>query len=106
MFKPRKDITTYYTYADSLQQGDSAPAGTVNQGQTLAPYRSNQNELGAKFDFGRFNLNTALYRIERPYAFTGSDNVFSVKGTQINRGIEAARAAIQIANLMAELRVK
>ncbi|MEO6946521.1 MAG: TonB-dependent siderophore receptor, partial [Nitrobacter sp.] len=88
MFKPRKDITTYYTYADSLQQGDSAPAGTVNQGQTLAPYRSNQNELGAKFDFGRFNLNTALYRIERPYAFTGSDNVFSVKGTQINRGIE------------------
>lgn len=40
MFKPRKDITTYYTYADSLQQGDSAPAGTVNQGQTLAPYRS------------------------------------------------------------------
>lgn len=88
MFKPRKDITTYYTYADSLQQGDSAPAGTVNQGETLAPYRSNQNELGAKFDFGRFNLNAALYRIERPYAYTGTDNVFSVKGTQINRGIE------------------
>lgn len=88
MFKPRKDITTYYTYADSLQQGDSAPAGTANQGQTLAPYRSNQNELGVKFDFGRFNLNAALYRIERPYAYTGTDNVFSVKGTQINRGIE------------------
>jgi iron complex outermembrane receptor protein len=88
MFKPRENVTTYYTYADSLQQGDSAPAGTVNQGETLAPYRSNQNELGVKFDFGRFNLNAALYRIERPYAFTGPDNVFSVKGTQINRGIE------------------
>lgn len=88
MFKPRENVTTYVTYASSLQQGDSAPAGTVNQGEALAPFRSNQYELGAKFDFGRFNLNTALYRIERPYAYTGSDNVFSVKGTQINRGIE------------------
>lgn len=88
MFKPRENMTTYFTYADSLQQGDIAPTGTVNQGEILAPFRSNQNELGVKFDFGRFNLNAALYRIERPYAFTGSDNVFSVKGTQINRGIE------------------
>jgi iron complex outermembrane receptor protein len=88
MFKPRPDITTYVTYASSLQQGDNAPAGTANEGETLAPYRSHQNELGVKFDLGRVNLNAALYRIERPYAFTGSDNVFSVKGTQINRGIE------------------
>ena len=88
MFKPRENVTTYFTYANSLQQGDNAPAGTVNQGENLAPFRSDQYELGAKVDFGRFNLNAALYRIERPYAYTGTDNVFSVKGTQINRGIE------------------
>ncbi|GEC17107.1 TonB-dependent receptor [Nitrobacter winogradskyi] len=88
MFKPRENVTTYVTYANSLQQGDSAPAGTINQGEALAPFRSNQYELGAKFDLGRINLNAALYRIERPYAYTGSDNVFSVKGTQINRGVE------------------
>src|SRR5690606_27195154 len=50
MFKPGENVTTYVTYANSLQQGDSAPAGTVNQGEALAPFRSNQYELGAKFD--------------------------------------------------------
>jgi len=88
MFKPQSNQTAYFTYANSLQQGDAAPAGTVNAGQALAPYRSNQYELGYKIDFGRINVNAALYRVERPYAYTGTNNVFAIQGTQINRGIE------------------
>ncbi len=88
IFKPRENMSAYFTYADSLQQGDSAPAGTANAGQFLAPYRSNQYELGYKVDFGRINVNAALYRIERPYAYTGTNNVFAIQGTQINRGVE------------------
>jgi iron complex outermembrane receptor protein len=88
IFKPRENMSTYFTYADSLQQGDSAPAGTKNVGQTLAPYRSSQYELGYKVDLGRINLNAALYQIERPYAYTGTNNVFAVQGLQRNRGVE------------------
>jgi len=88
IFKPRANMTAYLTYADSLQQGDNAPTGTVNAGQGLAPYRSTEWELGYKIDLNRVNLAAALYQITRPYAFTGPDNVFAVGGEQRNRGLE------------------
>jgi iron complex outermembrane receptor protein len=86
--KPRANMTAYVTYADSLQQGDNAPAGTLNAGQGLAPYRSTQWELGYKVDLNRLNLAAALYQITRPYAFTGPNNVFALGGNQRNRGVE------------------
>ena len=86
--KPQANMTAYLTYADSLQQGDNAPAGTVNAGQGLAPYRSEEWELGYKVDLHRLNLSAALYQIIRPYAFTQPNNVFAVGGTQRNRGLE------------------
>jgi iron complex outermembrane receptor protein len=86
--KPRVNMTAYLTYADSLQQGDNAPAGTVNAGQGLAPYRSKEWELGYKVDLNRVNLAAALYEITRPYAFTQPNNVFALGGQQRNRGLE------------------
>jgi iron complex outermembrane receptor protein len=88
MIKPRANMTVYATYADSLQQGDNAPAGTVNAGQGLAPYRSEEWEVGYKIDLNRVNLAVALYQITRPYAFTGPNNVFALGGEQRNRGLE------------------
>ncbi|WP_414441708.1 TonB-dependent receptor [Burkholderia sp. 22PA0106] len=88
MFKPQPNMTAYVTYADSLQQGDSAPSGAANAGQSLAPYRSREWELGYKLEVAAMNLGAALYRIQRPYAFVGADNVFANGGRQINRGLE------------------
>lgn len=88
IYKPRADMTAYVTYASSLQQGDAAPAGTVNAGAALAPVRSQQWEAGYKLALSRINLGFAIYSIRRPYAFTGTDNVFAVQGRQRNRGVE------------------
>lgn len=88
MYKPLENMTAYLTYADSLQQGDNAPAGSANAGSSLAPYRSRQWELGYKVDIDRMTLGAALYRIERPYAYVGDDNVFAERGRQVNRGLE------------------
>lgn len=88
MFKPLDNMTAYLTYADSLQQGDNAPAGTANEGTSLAPYRSREWELGYKVEVSRMTLGAALYRIERPYAYVGADNVFAERGRQVNRGLE------------------
>lgn len=88
LFKPRFDMTTYITYADSLQQGDAAPTGAANAGQALAPYRSREWEIGYKVALAKINLGVALYRITRPYAFIGPDNVFRQQGRQRNRGVE------------------
>lgn len=88
MFKPQPKMLAYLTYADSLQQGDSAPAGTVNEGQSLAPYRSRQWEAGYKVDLNTVALTADVFRIERPYAYVGTDNIYGEQGKQVNRGIE------------------
>lgn len=93
MFKPLPTGSFYLTLADSLQQGDFAPAGTANAGQGLAPYRSKQWEAGYKQQWGGLNLGAALFRIERPFAMTdASDNRYKVLGQQVNRGLELSAA--------------
>ena len=49
MYKPVENVTLYTTWADSLQQGDTAPAGASNAGPVLDPYRSHQVEVGANY---------------------------------------------------------
>jgi iron complex outermembrane receptor protein len=88
MIKPRQNMTAYLTYASSLQQGDAAPATAANAGEALAPYRSKQWEAGYKLHLDRIDLALAVYQIERPYAFVGTDNIFRERGHQRNRGIE------------------
>ncbi|MFF7708434.1 TonB-dependent siderophore receptor [Pseudomonas sp. NPDC007930] len=88
IYKPIDDATLYLTYADSLQQGDTASAGSANANTVLAPYRSRQWEVGAKYALGGANLALALFQIKRPYAYTQSDNVYAVGGEQRNRGVE------------------
>jgi iron complex outermembrane receptor protein len=87
IYKPMANMTAYATYADSLQQGDIAPAGVSNAGQGLAPYRSKEWEVGYKIALAKLNFALALYQIERPYAFI-QNNVFAVGGEQRNRGLE------------------
>ncbi len=82
------DMSMYGSYADSLQQGDIAPAMSANMGTELAPYRAKQYELGLKWAVGGVNLATDAFRIRRPYAVVGANNVFSQQGDQTNDGVE------------------
>jgi iron complex outermembrane receptor protein len=92
-YKPFENTLVYFSYADSLQQGDTAPASnpptaTVHNGNvTLPPYRSTQYETGVKVSLDKIDLTTALFRIERPYAFVNNE-VFSTQGDQVNYGLE------------------
>lgn len=89
LFKPAADMTTYFTWASSLQAGDLAPAGTVNAGQSLAPYRSTEYELGYKLSLAKIELGADVFRIKRPFAnINTADNVFEISGQQINKGLE------------------
>ncbi len=71
IYKPIRNMTAYATYSSSLQQGDSAPASSVNAGDSLAPYRSEQWEAGAKLRISSIDLTAAAYRIERPLRRAG-----------------------------------
>jgi iron complex outermembrane receptor protein len=89
IFKPLANMSTYFTYASSLQAGDLAPGTAANAGQSLAPYRSNEYELGYKASLSTIDLTAALFRIERPFAnINPLDNVFEISGEQVNRGLE------------------
>ncbi|MCU1793569.1 TonB-dependent receptor [Pectobacterium polaris] len=92
MYKPVPNVMTYVAYADSLEKGSTAPAKdsgnlVINAGQTLKPYRSTQYEAGVKSQWDGMNLNAALFRLERPFAYV-SDNVFKEQGNQVNTGLE------------------
>lgn len=90
MYKITPNVMTYVSYADSLEEGDTAPLGQgiKNEGQTLDPYRSKQYEIGVKADVADLNLGAALFHLERPFAYVDSNDMFREQGKQTNRGIE------------------
>ncbi len=89
MYKPVENVTLYTTWADSLQQGDTAPSGASNAGAILSPYRSKQVEVGAKYaPVKDLLLTAALFEAKRPFAYTNDSGEYAEDGTQKNRGIE------------------
>jgi iron complex outermembrane recepter protein len=91
MYRPFEKIMTYISYADSLQQGavaPSTPSSVVNKGEVMPAYRSRQYEAGIKAELNKMELSTAAFRINRPLAYVDTDNVFKVKGNQVNYGAE------------------
>ncbi|AUX91973.1 TonB-dependent receptor [Mixta gaviniae] len=87
-WKPVDPLTLYVSYADSLQQGDTAPAAANNAGTMLAPYRSRQVEIGSKLAVNKLLLTAALFQIKRPFAYTNASGDYAVDGEQRNRGLE------------------
>lgn len=89
MYKPIDNITLYTTWADSMQQGDTAPAGAENAGQILDPYRSHQIEAGVKYaPVKDLLLSAAVFEAKRPFAYTNEAGEFAQDGKQKNRGLE------------------
>jgi iron complex outermembrane receptor protein len=100
IFNPMSNQTVYATFASSLQAGDLAPTGTVNSGESLAPYRSKEYEVGYKASIDKVNLTAAIFRIQRPFANINlADNVFEITGEQVNRGLELSAVGEVIQNV-------
>jgi iron complex outermembrane receptor protein len=100
MYKPVSNMTLYATFASSLQAGDLAPAGTVNAGASLAPYRSKEDEIGYKVSLDKIDFTAALFRIQRPFAnINTADNVFEISGLQVNKGLELSAVGEVVQNL-------
>jgi iron complex outermembrane receptor protein len=88
--RPSDRLTLYATYANNVEQGESAPAGTANANQILSPYRDTQYEAGAKYQLTpAFLVTAAGFRMTRPLATTSAaTDIFAVVGTQRNWGGE------------------
>ena len=87
---PTSKLTGYFTFASSIEPGDTAPTTASNPNVILAPYHDELYEVGAKYAFTPTLLVTLDgFRMTRPYANTTPDSdTFQVIGTQRNYGVE------------------
>lgn len=89
VFKPTRNVSVYTNYTAGLTRGGTAGPGTANVGETFAPQKSRQNEVGVKVDWGQLTTQAAIYQIKRPGAMTDPvTNRYSFGGEQRNRGLE------------------
>jgi iron complex outermembrane receptor protein len=88
-YKFTPDLMAYVSYAEGVEEGEVAPAGTANQNNRMPPGISKQKEAGLRWLTGTgMLLSAALFDIERPVAYTNSANTFVADGRQRYRGLE------------------
>jgi iron complex outermembrane receptor protein len=81
----------YVSYAEGVEEGEIAPAGTANQNAHMPPGVCKQKEIGLRWlTDGGMLLSGALFDIERPGAYTNSANTFVADGRQRYRGLEVS----------------
>lgn len=91
VWRPVSSVSLYANYAEALQPGQTAPAVSggapvSNAGEVLSPFRSEQMEVGVKYDGGAFGGSLSVFSLTRPSAFVRS-GVFAENGEQENRGV-------------------
>jgi iron complex outermembrane receptor protein len=88
-YKLMPNLAVYVSYAQGVEEGDVAPAGTANQNQRMSPGISKQKELGTRWQMpGGTLLSAALFDIVRPGSYTDTSNTFVANGRQTFRGLE------------------
>lgn len=90
-FSPR--YSTYINYMEGLLKGDIAPTTNIdgpiaNGGEALAPYQTQQTELGIKYSGKFLGAALALFEIRKPLAGYNSSNALALVDDQIHRGLE------------------
>jgi iron complex outermembrane receptor protein len=86
--KPWQNVSIYANYAEGLTAGTIVGAGYANTGEILAPYKSDQQEVGVKVDWGQITTTAALFQISRPSQVRTAANTLAYDGEQRNRGLE------------------
>jgi len=91
IYKATPQLSFYASTARGLEEGETGPTGTANQGVKMAPGVSQQKELGARWlTPGGSLVSAALFDITRPGYYTNASNVFTSDGEQRYRGLEVS----------------
>ncbi|MBY7796466.1 TonB-dependent siderophore receptor [Vibrio fluvialis] len=93
VYQPMLDVSLYANYSEALLPGEIAPStnngsDVANAGEVLKPNRSEQYEVGAKYDNGSYGAMVSLFQISKPSYMYDSNNSYTDNGEQRNRGIE------------------
>lgn len=86
--KPWENVAVYANYAEGLTRGTIVGPGYANTGEALAPFVSEQFEVGVKVDWGSVTTTAAVYELSRPNSVRTAANELAYDGEQRNRGLE------------------
>ena len=89
IWKPAERWSVYASYAQGVEEGETAPTGTTNVGQRMAPGVSKQYELGTRWQTVAGSLlSAAVFEIDRPGAYTNTSNTYVSDGEIVYQGVE------------------
>lgn len=83
-----EDITLYANYIEGLSAGRTVGDTYANAGETFAPYKTKQKEIGVKWQYGTLTNTVDIFEIKQPSFITTSNNYLALNGQQRNRGME------------------
>lgn len=101
LWKPTPASLIYANYAQGLEPGGTAPVGTTNVGQSMAPLITDQYEIGAKLETGGLLLTAAVFDMQKPLQTINSAGAWAEMGDQRHRGVELLASG----QLLPELRL-
>lgn len=88
MFKPTPGSLVYFTYAEGLEPGGTAPVDAANANEVMKPLVTEQYELGAKLETDGLTITAAVFDMQKPLQFRDADNNWVESGEQRHRGVE------------------
>ena len=92
LYRLTESVSLYSNYIEGLVAGGNAPADNngpvANAGETIAPFKTEQAEIGMKFDAGNLGGSVSLFQSEKPITGFDSNNKFEIVDDQTNRGLE------------------
>ncbi|MFT3720440.1 TonB-dependent receptor [Pseudorhodoferax sp.] len=101
VFKPVEGTTLYASYAEGLEQGGTAPTNTGNAGTVFGALKSQQIEVGLKWQpTAAWSLTAAAYRIDKGLGYTDTaTNLYTQNGSQVHQGLEFTADGMLTRNL-------
>lgn len=90
VYKPTARSSLYATYIEGLESAGTAPDGTTNAGDIMAPVLSKQVEVGGRMEVADAMVSVAWFHIDRGLAYTNAQNAYVVDGRAVHQGVEAS----------------
>lgn len=88
VFKPTASLSTYLSYTEGLQAGNTAPLGASNANQVMAPLVSKQLEAGVKGTAGLVDWELSVFGITKPAQYLNGAKLYVQTGEQLHKGLE------------------
>ena len=93
LYRLTDSVSLYTNYIEGLVAGGNAPANNnsqpvANAGETIAPFTTEQTELGMKFDAGTLGGSVSLFQSKKPITGFDGNNTFKIVDDQTNNGLE------------------